>query len=431
MKSVYAKRVFSLLLIILVFAVIFKPAFAEAAPAKPIVVVIDPGHGGKSTGAEYFDLKEKDLDLAVAKSIKKNLEYFENVKVYLTRTDDQDFAYKIRSNYAKTKKADYFISVHFNESTNHNQTGCEIFVQSNKDLNKKIMPIAQSLMNYMGEYGIHEGGIYTCVNEDGKDYYGILESTVNDRIPALILEHFYMDREEYLSYINSKEALDELGRQDALAIARALKLDVATLYYGFRDMPDVEFSNPYELKEGYEHPESANISVLEYEQITNRSAVCTIRIKAEDPKGELAFYRLSTDGGKTFGEDTEFDEGGVKEFTLTARKGEPLDYVVLAYNKDHLCVRSNEFNVIEEIELDPEFTKHQMEAKQAREEAERAAAEALLAEEESSEDPDRIADVNDKNPLLTQTQSVVVVFGAIFGVAMAVVLLVFHKKERG
>ena len=162
------KRIFLLLTAFLFLFFLMQPSIANAAPTpeKPVVVVIDPGHGGKSNGAVYFDLKEKDLNLAVAQSIKKNLEYFEGVKVYLTRTDDRDVSYKNRSNYAKTKKADYFISVHFNESAEHNQTGCEIFVQSNTDLNKDILPIAQSLMNNMNAFGIHEGGIYTCTNED-------------------------------------------------------------------------------------------------------------------------------------------------------------------------------------------------------------------------------------------------------------------------
>ena len=432
MRQSILKRILAGLFLAFLLLPIFTPITAEAAPDKPVVVVIDPGHGGKSNGAEYFDKKEKDINLTVAKSIKKNLEYFEGVKVYLTRTDDQDFSYKIRSNYAKTKKADYFISVHFNESAEHNQTGCEIYVQSKKDLNKKIMPIAQSVMNFMGDYGIHEGGIYTCTNAEDKDYYGILESATTDKIPAMIVEHFYMDREEYLPYFETKEALEELGRQDALAVARALKLDVATLYYGYRDMDDVEFSDPTPLKEGYVHPESAVLSVKEYEQITNRSAICTIQLQATDPKGEIAFYRLSKDGGKTFGEDTEFENAGTSEFTMTMRVGENIEFAALAFNKDHLCVRSNNLNVFDEIELDPEFSKHKMEeqlAKEAEEKARLEAEEAAKAEQEALESKD--GDVNDHNPSLTDTQKVVVVFGAIFGIAMAVFLLIFRNKERG
>ena len=85
------KRILCFLLFFVMMFVSMRSIHADAAPNdKPIVIVIDAGHGGKSNGNEYFDLKEKDLNLAVAKSIKKNLETFEGIKVYLTRKDDKD-----------------------------------------------------------------------------------------------------------------------------------------------------------------------------------------------------------------------------------------------------------------------------------------------------------------------------------------------------
>ena len=43
---------------------------------QPIVIVIDPGHGGENLGAEYDGYTEKDMTLIVAKAMKKELEKY-------------------------------------------------------------------------------------------------------------------------------------------------------------------------------------------------------------------------------------------------------------------------------------------------------------------------------------------------------------------
>ena len=53
-----------------------------------MVVVLDPGHGGHDQGARYkWDgktYKEKQLNLAIAKTCKTELEKYAGVKVYMT-----------------------------------------------------------------------------------------------------------------------------------------------------------------------------------------------------------------------------------------------------------------------------------------------------------------------------------------------------------
>ena len=68
------------------------PIKAEAAStSKNVVIVIDPGHGGtgeRNLGAQYNGFSEKEMTMQVATAMKEELEKYDNVTVYLTRTTD-------------------------------------------------------------------------------------------------------------------------------------------------------------------------------------------------------------------------------------------------------------------------------------------------------------------------------------------------------
>ena len=53
---------------------------------KPIVIVLDPGHGGHDSGATCYWggrwYREKTLNLAIAKACKAKLEQYAGVQVY-------------------------------------------------------------------------------------------------------------------------------------------------------------------------------------------------------------------------------------------------------------------------------------------------------------------------------------------------------------
>lgn len=428
------KRILCFLLFFVMMFVSMRSIHADAAPNdKPIVIVIDAGHGGKSNGNEYFDLKEKDLNLAVAKSIKKNLETFEGIKVYLTRKDDKDANYTNRVDYAKVKKADYLISLHFNATEAHMQAGSMIYVSAIPDLRKKMMPIAQSVSESLEGIGIFANGVYTCVDEDGHDYLGFLRKCEEKKVSGMIIEHLFMDREEYLPLINSPEALDTIGKADALAIARALKLNSNSTIYHFTDEPDIETTEPYELPSNYMYPDSASVAVKEYEQITNRAANIVFDVNASDPQGQLASYRMSTDGGITFGAEKDFAYGGKSEFSRILRKGDGQKIVILALNQDHLGCVSNCLDVWDEIKLDRDFDKHKEEAllkEQEEEQGSETASEEIPEEVSSEEETTEDSSVTDHDPHLNDSQKVVVIFGAFAGLAIAVLLYFIYRKEN-
>jgi len=80
------------------------------------IVVIDPGHGGKDSGAlGYKKYQEKVTVLKIAKLL-KNLLKKEGYTIYLTRDSDKFIKLSQRTHFANLKKADLFISIHANAS---------------------------------------------------------------------------------------------------------------------------------------------------------------------------------------------------------------------------------------------------------------------------------------------------------------------------
>lgn len=94
------------------------------------VVVLDPGHGGEDAGARSGKgLAEKAVVLDVALRMRRHLSAA-GYTVYLTRHADQFLPLEERARRAKAWKADVFVSVHANASTNAGAAGVETFVLS-------------------------------------------------------------------------------------------------------------------------------------------------------------------------------------------------------------------------------------------------------------------------------------------------------------
>ena len=96
-------------------------------------IVIDAGHGGKDPGGKkLFGLKEKELNLLVAKELYDQLKAEDNFDVLLTRSTDEFVPLADRSVLANNFKADLFISIHANASRDRRERGFEIYFMSEK-----------------------------------------------------------------------------------------------------------------------------------------------------------------------------------------------------------------------------------------------------------------------------------------------------------
>lgn len=112
------------LLLALLFSALSAQGASKAREDK-FTVVIDAGHGGHDHGAIDNGVREKDINLAVAKRlaslIKKKLK---SINVVMTRDDDTFVSLQERANIANNNKGDLFISIHTNsvDKNNPNRT---------------------------------------------------------------------------------------------------------------------------------------------------------------------------------------------------------------------------------------------------------------------------------------------------------------------
>jgi len=103
-------------------------------------IIIDPGHGGKDSGALGYGYKEKNFALKIAKNIKKNLNFklinvfSYPIKVKLTRTNDVFIPLQkrteIANNYLGKKDNGIFIRIHLNADLNPQSSGIEYYYVS-------------------------------------------------------------------------------------------------------------------------------------------------------------------------------------------------------------------------------------------------------------------------------------------------------------
>jgi len=99
--------------------------------APPLVVVVDPGHGGVDLGAVGpTGLQEKDVALSVSRKLRAMVQNNLGFQVFLTRDRDQDISLDERAAIANNYKADLFVSIHANAYRAKNAVGSEVYFLS-------------------------------------------------------------------------------------------------------------------------------------------------------------------------------------------------------------------------------------------------------------------------------------------------------------
>lgn len=100
-------------------------------PQRDIIVVVDPGHGGKDPGAVGAKgEREKDVALSIAQLLAKRLKKTRGFDVKLVRNDDFFVPLRKRVEIARQHKADLFISVHADAAPRLTASGASVYCLS-------------------------------------------------------------------------------------------------------------------------------------------------------------------------------------------------------------------------------------------------------------------------------------------------------------
>ena len=164
-------------------------------------IFLDPGHGGRDSGAYYYNVAEKDLNMQVYRKLRKKLEEL-GYKVLTSRDSDIDVDFITeRSRMVNKTNSDIFISIHFNAtgSAYSKSSGIQTYSYSDEpDYPSKINPYWHNHPDRMSESKRLAAAIHSSLlAETGAKDAGLLESSFavlrETAKPAVLLELGYMD----------------------------------------------------------------------------------------------------------------------------------------------------------------------------------------------------------------------------------------------
>lgn len=270
----------------------------EDTTEHDIRIVIDPGHGGENLGGEYEDYTEKEMTIIVANAMKEELEKYEGITVYLTRTGDQDLTLEERCEYAKSVDADFLFCLHFNISEYHTLFGAECWVSAFGENYSKGYSFASVEMDMLQELGLYSRGIKTRLNSKGTDYYGIIRHATERDIPCVLIEHCHLDQENDKPFFDHDEKLKAFGRLDAAAVAKYFHLKSEELGVDYSDYQNIVVDVPSDVAEpDRSEPDVCEIEVLEQNA---ENGEVTVQVTAADYDSGMLYYTYSYDNGENF-----------------------------------------------------------------------------------------------------------------------------------
>ncbi len=202
---------FVLVLICFLIAVKALSSITTVIFDERYVVCVDPGHGGNDAGATYSKKSrlEKDDNLKLALLVKQELEK-KNIKVIMTRVDDSQVSLKERCKKANKSRADLFVSLHRNSSSDG--TGMEVWIKDKPD--KQEVKLAESILNgLVNKSGLLNRGVKKGYRDtSGNNYY----VNANTNMPSCLVEV------GFISNKNDNENFDKNIEKYAQCIAKAI-----------------------------------------------------------------------------------------------------------------------------------------------------------------------------------------------------------------
>ena len=233
---------------------------------QAMTIVLDSGHGASDPGAINGETTESYVTHKIGNYLKDYLEKYQNVKIIMTNTGEDEVILFDRAMIARKSNADLLVSLHINSSTSNAQ-GAEVYVTANTSLRKynvATTELADKILKNLGDLGISNRGVKTKlipkdttdVYSDGTraDYMGIIryamrgtmidwgKTTVmkdgkkvevpastsanvqkGEGIPAILVEHCFIQGNDY-KFLDSDEDIKKLAEADGKAIVEQYDL---------------------------------------------------------------------------------------------------------------------------------------------------------------------------------------------------------------
>lgn len=213
----------SVLLLILAGLALLGHSLSERASASRVeegrgLVVIDSGHGGKDPGkVGCNDVLEKEVNLSIAKKVKKELED-RKIQVIMTRTKDQEVEegeagsrkvqdMKARVALINEAKPDLAVSIHQNSYSDADAEGAQIFYYTHSADGERLADRMEEALRDLKDTRVRES--------KANDTYYLLRRT---EVPCLIIECGFLSNAREAERLSDQEYQQEMAEAIANGI---------------------------------------------------------------------------------------------------------------------------------------------------------------------------------------------------------------------
>ena len=228
------------------------PKISGPADVLLPLVVIDAGHGGHDPGAisPHGGKREKDITLAIAKTVRSELLKSGRVRVALTRDTDSFLVLQDRYGIARKMNADLFISIHADSAESQDANGGTVYTLSEVASDREAQRLASRENKSDIINGVNLGGADANVSSIlidltqretmnvSADFAKLLlrEAKPNMRLrsnshrfasfivlkapdtPSVLFETGYVSNASDVEFLASSEGQQKIGRSVASAI---------------------------------------------------------------------------------------------------------------------------------------------------------------------------------------------------------------------
>lgn len=314
--------------------------------AKDAVIVLDPGHGGPNAtsdnlGAQYPPYSEKSLTLDLARRIQAELSAYEGITVYLTRTDDTSMTLAERAAFASAVNADLLVSLHYNATGSHLYYGSEVWTSAFGEEYAAGASFGQTALSQLQALGLYSRGVKTRIGSHG-DYYGVIRESVSRGVPAVIIEHCYLDNE--IDRTQLSHGTSALALADATAIAQYFQLRArdGSADYSTYVRPSVSAAPASGIAQDTTPPELCRLELIAKDGDGN--VTCRLTARDSDTIYPVRYYSYTINGVATALLPYDQSAGSVT-FTVRVPVGQTSTITATAVNAYELAAASNAVSV--------------------------------------------------------------------------------------
>ena len=178
-------------------------------PLNNIKILLDPGHGGKESGAKGpTGYPEKDINLLISQLVKQELTKL-GATVYLTRKEDIDVSLQERVAMINRTKPDLAISIHYNALPD----------SGDAENTQGISTFWYNTQAHAPAMFLHQYLVDTLNRPDAGTFWNNLALTRPHTAPAILLELGFMINPDEFEWITDKLEQQRLSK----AIAQGIK----------------------------------------------------------------------------------------------------------------------------------------------------------------------------------------------------------------